>query len=167
MYFFCLYKQWTKKHIMSKVARSNMQEIYKLGERKNVSLSVVQRRIIYYTKRNITDVMQMGTIKSSNQDADLISISHCCINPQRMLGVGNRPSRHNILISAKLLIQDKMKLRMLHQHHYIHHSISKAARFLIGTYLKQKISELLCTNSWLVSKADYFSQRFYLSSHIM
>lgn len=138
-----------------------MQEMCKLGERKNVSLTVVQRTI-YCSKGNITDVMQIGTIKSPNQDADLISISHCCINPQRMLGVGNRPSWHNILISAKLLIQDKMKLRILHQDHYIHHSISKAARFLIGTYLKQQISELLCTNSWLASKADYFCQCFFL-----
>lgn len=55
-----------------------------------------------------------------------------------MLGAENGLSRHNILISAKLLMQDdaKVKLRILHRDHCIHRSTSKTSSFLIGPYVK-------------------------------
>lgn len=98
----------------------------KLTEKKNVSLAVVLLSN-YCTEGNITDVMQMGAIKSPNQDADLRSIRLSAA--PKMLVVGNGPSRHNVLISAKLLIQVEMKLRISHQDHYIHSSISKLPDF--------------------------------------
>lgn len=63
-----------------------------------------------------------------------------------MLVVGNGPSRRTVFISSKLLIQAEVKLRILHQDLYIHSSISKAARFLIGAYLKHKLQSYYAQN---------------------
>lgn len=69
-----------------------------------------------------------------------------------MLLAGNGPSRRNVLISSKLLIQDEMKLRILHQDRYIHSSISKAARFLTGAYLKHKLQSYYAQNHGLLPR---------------
>lgn len=53
-----LCSQWTKK-VMSKVTKQNMQDVFKLREKKNVLLAVVVLSL-YCRKGNITDVMLMG-----------------------------------------------------------------------------------------------------------
>lgn len=62
------------------------------------------------------------------------------MSPQRMHGAENVFSRHTVLILIIFLIQNeaKVKFRVLHQDHHPHSSPSKAARFLIGVYVKQK-----------------------------
>lgn len=57
-----------------------------------------------------------------------------------MHGAENVFSRHTVLILIIFLIQNeaKVKFRVLHQDHRPHSSPSKAARFLIGVYVKQK-----------------------------
>lgn len=101
-----------------------------------------------------------GAIKSQSRDTDLRSIR---LSAAQVLkgphGAENGFSRCTVLILTIFLIQNdtKVKFRVLHQDHHTHSSISKAARFLIGAYVKHIYSYYLQVLGLLPRQITYHS----------